>query len=151
MVQTTRRLETKGTIAVSRPTKFTPDCVAKHKVAQNAKKLNKGPAYMDRGLIFAQADGAAWKPTSISTLFHSITKRAGIGHLRFHDLRHTAASLMLERGVPITTVAEMLGHSSSATTMAVYAHAIKGEPRTRRECYGLDSTGTARKRIKPAL
>jgi integrase len=97
-----------------------------HKVAQNADRLAAGSSYADNGLVFADAFGAAWKPASITTLFHGICKRAGIGHVRFHDLRHTAASLMIERGVSITTVALLLGHANTSTTLSTYAHAIKG-------------------------
>jgi len=78
------------------------------------------------GLVFSGPQGEPWKAASIATLFRGIAKRAGVGHLRFHDLRHTAASLMIERGVPITTVAETLGHANTATTMSVYAHSVKG-------------------------
>jgi integrase len=96
------------------------------KVIQNQERLAAGPAYDDRGLVFADPLGGAWKPASISTLFHAICKRAGIGHVRFHDLRHTAASLLIERGVPITAVAALLGHANTSTTLTTYAHAIKG-------------------------
>jgi integrase len=85
-----------------------------------------GAAYADQGLVFADALAGPWKPSSISTLFHAICKRAGLGHVRFHDLRHSAASLLIERGIPVTTVAAMLGHANTPTTLSVYAHAIKG-------------------------
>ena len=49
--------------------------------------------------------------------------------LRFHDLRHIAASLALGQGTPITVVSEMLGHADPATTLRVYAHAIPGAQR----------------------
>ena len=49
--------------------------------------------------------------------------------LRFHDLRHIAASLLLGEGVPIPTVSGMLGHSDPSTTLRVYAHAIPGVER----------------------
>ncbi|MFZ5591215.1 MAG: site-specific integrase [Bacillota bacterium] len=49
---------------------------------------------------------------------------AGLPHIRVHDLRHTAGSLLVAAGVPLPTVAEFLGHSSPATTAAVYAHAV---------------------------
>jgi hypothetical protein len=55
-----------------------------------------------------------------------IAKRAGIGHLRFHDLRHSAASLLIELGVPVTTVSEIVSHANSAITLSIYAHSVKG-------------------------
>jgi integrase len=59
-----------------------------------------------------------------------LLRAAGLSdRLRFHDLRHIAASLLLSDGVPIPTVSEMLGHADSATTLRVYAHAIPGVER----------------------
>jgi integrase len=84
-----------------------------------------GPGYRDRDLVFTDLGGGPWKPASIATLFRGIAKRAGLGHLRFHDLRHTAASLMIARGVPITAVAAALGHANTSTTLSVYAHAVR--------------------------
>jgi integrase len=102
------------------------DVLRTHKARQNEDKLALGAGYVDRGLVFANESGGSWKADGISTLYRGIVKRAGLGTLRFHDLRHTAASLMLEEGLPITTVAAILGHANTSTTLSVYAHAIKG-------------------------
>jgi len=55
-----------------------------------------------------------------------IVKRAGLEHVRFHDLRHTFASLALLRGAKPKVISEALGHSSVAFTMDVYSHIIEG-------------------------
>jgi integrase len=102
------------------------EALRSHKAHQNELKLALGPAYADCGFVFATEFGASWTPDSISTLYRAIVKRAKLGKLRFHDLRHTAASLMLGEGLPITTVAAILGHANTSTTLSVYAHAIKG-------------------------
>lgn len=102
------------------------DALRQHKARQNELRLTLGEAYTDRGFVFADATGRAWVPDGISTLYRSIVKRAGFQNFRFHDMRHTAASLMLARGVPITTVAAILGHANTSTTLSLYAHAIKG-------------------------
>ncbi|MCL6558898.1 MAG: tyrosine-type recombinase/integrase [Firmicutes bacterium] len=52
-------------------------------------------------------------------------KRAGVAHIRIHDLRHTAGSLLLDAGYSFPVVAAFLGHSSPATTAVVYAHAVR--------------------------
>jgi integrase len=102
------------------------DVLRTHKARQNEDKLALGAGYVDQGLVFANESGGSWKADGISTLYRGIVKRAGLGTLRFHDLRHTAASLMLQEGLPITTVAAILGHANTSTTLSVYGHAIKG-------------------------
>lgn len=102
------------------------EALRRHKTRQNSLKLALGPAYVDRGFVFAMNFGESWKPDGISTLYRTIVNRAKLGRLRFHDLRHTAASLMLDQGLPITTVAAVLGHANTSTTLSLYAHAIKG-------------------------
>ena len=58
--------------------------------------------------------------------FQKLARRAGYPHLRFHDLRHTHASLMLHRGVHPKVVQERLGHATISTTMDVYSHVMPG-------------------------
>ena len=62
----------------------------------------------------------------LSHNFARIVKRAGLENVRFHDLRHTFASLMLLRGAKPKVISEALGHSSVAFTMDVYSHIIEG-------------------------
>ncbi len=54
--------------------------------------------------------------------FSSILKDAGLRHIRFHDLRHIAASIMLNHGIPLLTVSYILGHSQPSTTLNMYGH-----------------------------
>src|SRR5690606_32057461 len=58
--------------------------------------------------------------------FKPLLERAGLPSIRFHDLRHSAASILLEMGVHPKIVAEMLGHSQISITMDIYSHAIPG-------------------------
>jgi integrase len=55
-------------------------------------------------------------------VFSRILKKAGLPHMRFHDLRHTAATLLLVRGINPKVVSEMLGHSQISITLDVYSH-----------------------------
>ncbi len=62
----------------------------------------------------------------LSHEFHRIVKQAGLENVRFHDLRHTFASLALLRGAKPKVISEALGHASVAFTMDVYSHIISG-------------------------
>jgi len=77
-------------------------------------------------LVFANIEGNPLDPSFLSHTFGKIVKRAGLKHCRFHDLRHTFASLMFLRGVPPKVISEALGHSSVAFTMDIYSHIIPG-------------------------
>ena len=95
-----------------------------HKAAQAEKRLAKGPLYEDSGFVFADDLGRPWKINSHSTLFRAIAKRANLDPaVHVHTLRHTFASLSLRAGVPITTLAAILGHDTTML-MRVYGHAI---------------------------
>jgi len=76
--------------------------------------------------VFASAEGRPLNPPSLSREFNRIVRRAGLQNVRFHDLRHTFASLMLLRGAPAKVISEALGHASVAFTMDVYSHIIEG-------------------------
>jgi len=77
-------------------------------------------------LVFASVEGKPLNPPSLSREFNRIVKRAGLENVRFHDLRHTFASLMLLRGAKPKVISEALGHASVAFTMDVYSHIIEG-------------------------
>lgn len=77
-------------------------------------------------LVFANVEGNPIDPSFLSHTFGKIVKRAKLENVRFHDLRHTFASLMLLRGAPPKVISEALGHSSVAFTMDVYSHILPG-------------------------
>jgi integrase len=65
-------------------------------------------------------------PEVISNMFGRVARRAGLPRIRFHDLRHSAATIMLAAGVPVWIVARRLGHKTTEITELVYAHAVPG-------------------------
>ena len=77
-------------------------------------------------LIFANHDGKPVDPGVLTHNFARIARRAGLENVRFHDLRHTFASLMLLRGVPAKVISEALGHASVAFTLQTYSHILPG-------------------------
>jgi len=87
-------------------------------------EIGKGSTLDD--LIFCNVDGKPVDPGSLTHNFGRLVKRAGLCNVRFHDLRHTFASLMLLRGAKPKVISEALGHSSVAFTMDVYSHIIEG-------------------------
>jgi integrase len=93
-----------------------------HRKAQAAEKLAAGPAYEDKGLVFADEIGDPLAPESISAAFKRHVREAGLPKLTIHGLRHTYATLGLEAGVDVLYVAGLLGHSSPAITMGIYQH-----------------------------
>lgn len=67
-------------------------------------------------------DGSIIKPDYVTRHFPLLLKNSGLRHIRFHDLRHSCASLLLARNVPMKAIQEWLGHSDFSTTANVYAH-----------------------------
>jgi integrase len=93
------------------------------RVAQLEERLAWGSAYRDSGLVFTREDGTALHPEWLSDAFAWRIKQTGLPPIRFHDLRHTHASLGLAAGVPIKVMSERLGHSTSSFTADAYQHA----------------------------
>jgi len=77
-------------------------------------------------LVFAYPDGSPLSPSMLSHHFSILAKKTGLGTVRFHDLRHTFASLMLMQKAPAKVISEALGHASVAFTMDTYSHIISG-------------------------
>jgi integrase len=84
-----------------------------------------GDRYQDLGLIFTTDTGGLINPSNLrQRSFAPLLKRAGLPHMRFHDLRHTCATLLLSRGVHPKFVQELLGHATIAITLDTYSHVM---------------------------
>ncbi|MGO8959398.1 MAG: tyrosine-type recombinase/integrase [Streptosporangiaceae bacterium] len=88
--------------------------------AQLAERLAWGSAWTDSGRVFTREDGTPLRPGWISVRFGTLASRAGLPPIRFHDLRHGAASMLLAAGVEPKVISRMLGHATVAFTMDVY-------------------------------
>lgn len=106
----------------------TIDSLRRHRVQQAEHKLALGEFYDpdELGLVFAKPDGSPHHPKRVSARFKVRVERAGVPMLRLHDLRHTAASIMLASGEQARVVQERLGHSTVAFTLARYQKVLPG-------------------------
>jgi integrase len=98
------------------------DALRAHRIRQNEERLLLGPVWQDNDLVFPNQIGKLMDPSGFVQMFKQLLVKAGLPPIRFHDLRHTAATLLLERGVMPKTVSEMLGHSSVKITLDLYGH-----------------------------
>ena len=90
--------------------------------AENRKLCGRSYVKDYLGYVCVNEIGAILKPNYISTSFPKLLETNGLRHIRFHDLRHSCASLMLANGVPMKQIQEWLGHSDFSTTANIYAH-----------------------------
>lgn len=72
--------------------------------------------------MFTAASGNHVQPRHLDRTYRALTRDAGLPRIRFHDLRHTSASLLIRRGVPAKVVADRLGHADATFTLKVYTH-----------------------------
>jgi integrase len=97
-----------------------------HYEKQKAEMANLGRKITDDSLVFSHIDGTPIRPNTITYAWVNTVKRSGLKAIRFHDLRHTHASLMLQQGVHPKIVQERLGHSSISMTLDTYSHVAPG-------------------------
>jgi integrase len=99
------------------------DALHGHRIFQHAERLRLGAIWENQDLVFTNEVG---RPIEAGNLlrrsFWPLLTRAECPRVRFHELRHTCATLLLERGVPVKMVSEMLGHASVGITLDLYAH-----------------------------
>ncbi|MFQ5348679.1 MAG: tyrosine-type recombinase/integrase, partial [Rhodothalassiaceae bacterium] len=98
------------------------------------ERLLAGERRQEHGLVFTTTIGTPIDGRKINGYFKSILARAGLSPKRFHDLRHTCASLLLAQGVHPRVVMDILGHSTIGLTMNSYSHVI---PALQQEAVGL--------------
>lgn len=87
-----------------------------------AEQLAVGNKWQGEDYVVADELGRAYYPTTLSYLWKDVLEDAKVPHVRLHDARHTAATLMHLNGVPIAVIAAVLGHTDASFTQRVYAH-----------------------------
>ncbi|HEX6392975.1 MAG TPA: tyrosine-type recombinase/integrase [Acidimicrobiales bacterium] len=99
----------------------------RHRQIVDLERHVAGEAWTDTGYVFVDQLGQPYRPELISRNFTRLARTTGLRPIRLHDLRHTAASLMLAAGESPKVVAEILGHSSPIITQVVYQHLMPGQ------------------------
>jgi integrase len=121
----TWELGTPKTAAGRRSIALPPSVVAalkRHRIHQLERRVELGPLWKDLGFVFTNTTGGPLAVNVLDGRFRSLIKAAGVPRIRFHDLRHTCATLMLANGEHPKVVAERLGHSDVGITLNRYSH-----------------------------
>ena len=105
-----------------------PDVVieglTRHQERQTEMRCKVGEKWHEQGLVFPAAYGGFLQANSLWASFKRLLKRAGLPDVRFHDLRHSAATILFAAKVDLKVISELLGHSSIAVTSDIYAHLL---------------------------
>jgi integrase len=97
-----------------------------HRKAQLEARLLAGSAWHDLDLVFTSALGTPLEPGTIRRTWRRVLAVTDVGHVRWHDLRHAHATLMLAAGIHPKVVSERLGHASVGITLDTYSHVLPG-------------------------
>ena len=93
-----------------------------HRAAQLADRMAAGSMWQDHDLVFCQQNGRPLEPRSDHRAWRALLTAAQVRPARLHDARHTAASLLLQQGVPARVAMEILGPSQISLTLGTYSH-----------------------------
>jgi integrase len=106
------------------------DALRAHRKRQLQERLKAGEDWVDTGLVFTtyarrgmgRKVGAGLQPRNVLRTLHALLERATLPRMRFHDLRHSSASLLIAAGVELVEVSMLLGHSELRVTADLYSH-----------------------------
>ncbi|MEV0316664.1 site-specific integrase [Nonomuraea fuscirosea] len=106
--------------------KLATEALRQHHTRQVAHKLRAGEAWQDHNLVFCTSVGTPLDAANVRRAFRKITKDAKIGtDWTPRELRHSFVSIMSDQGVPIETIADLVGHAGTSVTEAVYRHQLR--------------------------
>lgn len=95
-----------------------------HRKRQELTKAAAGEKWQENDLIFTSSIGTFMDQSKVSKEFKRLLKQGGLPDIRFHDLRHTSISFLLDMGMPVNTVQMRAGHSKASVTVDIYGHAM---------------------------
>ena len=96
--------------------------LTQHRDRQAQEREAAGTGWNASGYVFTRPDGNPIEGATLTRHFNALLHRAALRRIRFHDLRHSAATLLLEQGVELVVIKELLGHAHIGVTATVYAH-----------------------------
>ena len=100
--------------------------ITKHKEKQKSDRVILGKPLTDSDLVFSSFEGKPLLPNSVTHAFIKLVRRSSLKPIRFHDIRHSHASLLLKQGIHPKVVQERLGHASIQITLDTYSHVAPG-------------------------
>ncbi|CBG70633.1 putative integrase [Streptomyces scabiei 87.22] len=113
------------TLASERRIALPTECLSSLKIHQEQQQEERqaaGTNWADNGLVFTTPKGKPLDPTNLTRRFRRLLHSSGLRTIRFHDLRHSTATLLLEQGIDLVVIKELLGHAHIGVTAGVYAH-----------------------------
>lgn len=129
------------TLASERRIALPTECINSlkiHQEQQQEEQQSAGTGWTDKRLVFTTPKGRPLDPTNLTRRFRRLLHNADLRTIRFHDLRHSTTTLLLEKGIDLAVIKELLGHAHIGVTADVYAHV-----RLRLQLQAIDSLGIA--------
>lgn len=136
VLQTIQRLDGQGMVTLPPKTRGSrrsvgipdglPDLLRRWRKQQAQERLAAGPLWKDSGLVCTSPTGGPLDPAWVSRAFAHTVRALGLPPVRFHDLRHSFATILLVKGVHPKVVSEALGHASVKITLDTYSHVVPG-------------------------
>ena len=105
------------------------EVLKQHRVEQEKDRAMFGRDYADNDLIFCQPSGQYYSPDRVGARVAELMRKVGLQRVSLHSLRHSHASILLSKGVPISVVSERLGHADQKITLSIYSHALPADSR----------------------
>jgi len=121
------------------------ESLKRHRVRQLEHRLAVAEMYEDRGYVFANDTGGYLHANTLYRRFHDLIIRADVPVIRFHDLRHTSATLLLAEGVHGKIVQERLSHANIAMTLDLYSHVTSDMHRQAADALEAEIQGAAQR------
>jgi integrase len=100
------------------------EALKEHRLRQEKERREMGDEWCERDIVFCNRSGGFSDPDRVGPKLRVLLKKVGLPTIRFHDLRHSAATILLGKGVHPKVIAELLGHSKVTMTLDTYSHVL---------------------------